>query len=80
MFQFINLEWIPWVVNSSGGSAILVVETMEDLDSMEYKQKGQLVFVNEIDDIRYYNGTIWKSFSKNLYTTYSPTRFRWYMD
>ena len=64
MFQFINLEWIPWVVNSSGGSAILVVETMEDLDSMEYKQKGQLVFVNEIDDIRYYNGTIWKSFSK----------------
>ena len=64
MFQFINLEWIPWVVNGSGGSAILVVETMEDLNSVEYKKKGQLVFINEIDDIRYYNGMIWKSFSK----------------
>lgn len=64
MFQYKNGSWNPWVVDGSGSSAVKVVDKMEDLDDIQFKIKGQIVFVNEINDIRYYNGVHWNSFSK----------------
>lgn len=67
MYQYKNGVWNPWVVEGGGGGGaayIKVVDKMEDLDDIDNKIKGQLVFVNEIKDIRYYDGENWNSFSK----------------
>lgn len=72
MFQFINDEWIPWIINGSGGS-IKVVETLTDLENLTYEYLGQIVFVNEVNELRYYNGSNWASFSKYYIQDTPPT-------
>ena len=45
--------------------SIVVVDTLEELlDRDDLRIKGQIVFVNDINEIRYFNGFVWESFSK----------------
>lgn len=68
MFQFIGNDWIPWIVQGggggSGGAGVKVVDTLAELDNIELKHKGQIVFVIETDDLRWFNGAHWKTFNK----------------
>lgn len=65
MYQFRNNVWAIWIVESSSGAAIVkVVSELTDLENEELKIQGQLVFVQETKDIRYYNGQFWETFSK----------------
>ncbi|MGL4373037.1 MAG: hypothetical protein ACRCS6_04580, partial [Turicibacter sp.] len=73
MFQLINNEWIPWIVQGSGGSSIKVVETLAELENLAFEYKGQIIFVNEVNELRYYNGTGWASFSKYYIQDSPPT-------
>ena len=63
IYQFIDnwgtLEWVEWSGGSggSGGNAtILKVDTLEDLTQLEDVLSGQLVFIGETQDLRYYDG------------------------
>lgn len=67
MYQYLNGIWNVWSGGSgggSGGASIISLETLADLDNPDYKIKGQLVFVDEVSDLRFYNGTYWESFSR----------------
>lgn len=67
MYQYYSNTWNVWNVSGGGGGggmSIVVVDTLEDLNREDLKVKGQIVFVNEINEIRYYNGLVWESFSK----------------
>lgn len=78
MYQYQSGQWNIWKVQteggggSGGGVSIIEVDTLEELESREdLKTKGQLVFVNEISELRYYNGQFWESFSK-IYIQSTP--------
>lgn len=69
MYQFYNGVWNEWIVQGGGGGeggmSIVVVKTLEELyNNEDLRITGQIVFVEEIDEIRYYNGLVWESFSK----------------
>lgn len=68
MFQYRDGTWNPWVPSGGGGGtggmSIKIVDSLEDLNDEELKIKGQIVFVDDIDEIRYYTGEFWESFSK----------------
>lgn len=70
MYQFYNGVWNVWKVQGGGGGggggmSIVVVDTLEELlDRDDLRVKGQIVFVNDINEIRYFNGFVWESFSK----------------
>ena len=73
MYQYIGSIWIPWVYALGGGNGISIqtVQLLSELDAPDYKITGQLVFVREVDGLRYYNGSTWNSFSR-IYIQSSP--------
>ena len=74
MYQYGGGFWSLWGgQGGSGGtgSGSIVVETLEDLNNPDYQLKGQIAFVEELDSLRYYNGTYWESFSK-IYIQNTP--------
>lgn len=73
MYQYRDGIWNPWSGGGgeSGGASILIVDTLTELESDDLKIEGQLVFVKEISDIRYYTGTFWESFSR-IYIQSTP--------
>ena len=67
MYQYSFGIWRSWsggTGGGGGGASILSVNTLADLENEALKIKGQLVFVNELTDLRFYNGTFWESFSR----------------
>lgn len=69
MYQYYNGTWNVWIIqgggSGGGGMSIVVVKTLEELyNNEDLRITGQIVFVEEIDEIRYYNGLVWESFSK----------------
>jgi hypothetical protein len=44
---------------------------LSKLESDDLKIEGQLVFVKEVSDLRYYTGTFWESFSR-IYIQSTP--------
>lgn len=69
MYQYYNGVWNVWNAGGGGGGeggmSIIVVDTLQELiDNEELRVKGQIVFVNETNDIRFYNGYYWETFSK----------------
>lgn len=71
MYQFYNGVWNVWKVQGGGGGeggggmSLVVVETLQELlDNESLRIKGQIVFVNELNELRFYNGFTWDSFSK----------------
>lgn len=67
MYQYYNGDWNVWIVQGEGGGgmSIIVVNTLYELyTNPDLQVKGQIVYVNEVQEIRYYNGKNWESFSK----------------
>ena len=66
MFQCINSTWVPWTyaTGGTGNMTLIIVDTLTELNNPDLKIIGQIVYVNEIEAIRYYNGTSWESFSR----------------
>ena len=51
--------------SGGGGLNLVVVEDLTELESKTALQtKGQLIYVESIDDLRYWNGQYWESFRK----------------
>ena len=76
MYQYKDGIWNPWFGgggSGSGGASILQVETLAELESDDLKIAGQLIFVNEINDLRYYTGSFWESFSRIYIQPTEPT-------
>lgn len=75
MFQFINGNWIPWVIQGNGGEdvSIKTIDTLQELEELAYEYMGQIVFVNEVNELRYFNGATWASFSKYYVQDTPPT-------
>ena len=65
MYQCRGNSWVVWTVEgTSSGGGIVIVDLLTDLDNTDLQIKGKLVFVNEISDLRFYNGSYWESFSR----------------
>ena len=67
IYQYQQGLWIPWIGGSGeggGGASIIKVEHLEDLQNSAIKITGQLVYVEEIKDLRYFDGESWKSFTR----------------
>lgn len=80
MYQFYNGVWNVWKVQGGGGGeggggmSLVVVETLQELlDNESLRIKGQIVFVNELNELRFYNGFTWDSFSK-IYIQDTPQK------
>jgi hypothetical protein len=75
MYQYSEGLWSLWggQGGSGGGTGMgsIVVETLEDLNNPDYQLKGLIAYVEEVDGLRYYNGTYWESFSK-IYIQATP--------
>jgi len=64
-----NNTWGVWEgQGGSGGSGGLSVVVVEDLEELELKTAlqtlGQLIFINSLDELRFWNGQYWESFRK----------------
>ena len=66
IYQYQQGIWIPWSGGSGGdgGLSIIKVDNLSDLNNTALKVTGQLVYVEEVKDLRLYNGVEWVSFSK----------------
>ena len=69
IYQFQQGIWIPWSGGSGGdggggGASIIKVDNLSDLNNPALKVVGQIVYVEEIKDLRYFDGTEWKSFTR----------------
>ena len=68
-------EWEIWEGQGGSGGGGLSLVTVKDLEELETKTglqvKGQLVFVNDLDDLRFWNGQYWESFRK-IYIQSTP--------
>lgn len=74
MYQLHDNQWEVWEVKGTGGGGVSVevVDTLEELEDREDLQnEGQLVFIRELDALRFYNGSYWESFSK-IYIQATP--------
>jgi len=60
-------KWEIWEGQggSGGGMGLIVVQNLEELATKTALQmRGQLVFVDDLDDLRFWNGEFWESFRK----------------
>ena len=67
MYQFYGDTWVPWSGgggSGGNGASIKAVTNLTELNNPNLKIIGQIVFIEEISNVRYYNGTIWSSFSQ----------------
>lgn len=68
MYQFYDGSWHVWQTGGGGGGggmSIVIIDTLQELlDREDLRIKGQIVFVNELNEIRFYNGSVWESFSR----------------
>lgn len=70
IYQFKSGTWSIWSVgegsggDGNSGASIIKVDTLDELDDPQYKLLGQIVFIDEIKDLRYYDGEFWKSFTR----------------
>ena len=78
MYQYTFGIWRAWSGGGGGGggsgegATILSVETLAELENEFLKIKGQLVFVNEVGDLRFYNGLFWESFTRIYIQAIAP--------
>jgi hypothetical protein len=75
MYMYKNGTWGVYSGGSGGstGLQMKVVDHLSDLNDSDLEIKGQVVFVNETSDLRYYNGSTFNSFSRIYIQDSAPT-------
>jgi hypothetical protein len=74
MYQYTSSSWSVWSGGSgSGGMTIKTVATLADLNDDNLKTIGRIVYVTEVDSLRWYNGTLWESFTRIYIQSVAPT-------
>ena len=75
MFIYRDGAWEIWEGQGGSGGGGLSLVVVEDLDELATKtslqMRGQLVYVNSLDDLRFWNGEYWESFRK-IYIQSTP--------
>jgi len=68
MFIYRNGSWEIWEGQGGSGGEGLSLIIVEDLNELATKTalqiKGQIVYVDSLDDLRFWNGEYWESFRK----------------
>lgn len=67
--------WEVWEGQGGSGGGGLSLVIVEDLDELNQKtalqMRGQIVYINSLDDLRFWNGQYWESFRK-IYIQSTP--------
>lgn len=67
--------WEVWEGQGGSGGGGLSLVVVEDLDELNQKtalqMRGQIVYINSLDDLRFWNGQYWESFRK-IYIQSTP--------
>lgn len=63
-YQYMNEKWSIWQVKSGASLELQSVDTMDDLYGTSLETRGQVVYVVDLNALRWYDGTTWQSFSK----------------
>lgn len=75
MFIYRANTWEVWEGqggSGGGGLSLVVVEDLEELmTKTDLQIKGQIIYVDSIDDLRFWNGEYWESFRK-IYIQSTP--------
>ena len=75
MFIYRGNQWEIWEGQGGSGGGGLSLVVVEDLDELATKtalqMKGQIVYVDSLDDLRFWNGEYWESFRK-IYIQNTP--------
>lgn len=68
MFIYRNGSWEIWEGqggSGGGGLSLVVVQDLEELATKTALQmQGQIIYINSLDDLRFWNGQYWESFRK----------------
>lgn len=68
MFIYRNGIWELWEGQGGSGGGGLSLVVVEDLNELATKtalqMRGQIVYINSLDDLRFWNGQYWESFRK----------------
>jgi len=61
-----NSVWKIWEGQTSGGSvSVLTYNTLSDLENdSSVRDIGRICYIKETDDLRWYDGSYWKTFSR----------------
>ena len=63
-YQYLNGKWSIWQVKSGASLELQSVDSMNDLYGSSLETRGQVVYVGDLNALRWYDGTTWQSFSK----------------
>lgn len=63
-YQYLNGKWSIWQMKSGASLELQSVDTMEDLYGSTLETRGNVVYVVELNALRWYDGLMWQSFSK----------------
>lgn len=68
MYIYRNGNWEIWEGQGGSGGGGLSLVVVEDLDELATKTalqiRGQIIYIDSLDDLRFWNGEYWESFRK----------------
>ena len=71
MYQYTNGAWNAWAGTGGSGMSVISVAKLSDLNNSDLQTVGRIVFVEEVDGLRWYDGTVWQSFTR-IYIQATP--------
>ncbi len=71
MYQFLSGTWKTWQPKSGASLSLMSVSDMDELIGSSLEIEGQVVFVRDLNALRWYDGYVWQSFSK-IYIQATP--------
>ena len=71
IYQFLSGTWKTWQPKSGASLSLMSVSDMDELIGSSLEIEGQVVFVRDLNALRWYDGNVWQSFSK-IYIQSTP--------
>lgn len=72
MYQYTNGAWNVYSGGTGGGMTVVSVATLTDLNNSDLQTVGRIVFVKEVNGLRWYTGTDWESFTRIYIQSTAP--------
>jgi len=70
-YQFLSGTWKTWQPKTGASLSLMSVADMDELIGSSLEIEGQVVFVRDLNALRWYDGNVWQSFSK-IYIQSTP--------